>query len=205
MSLPWGIGPQSPTILGKAFTPCEDVELPWYTLPGACSWMVDPRWSRVSSFGARAGTWVPDGGLLVWGKDPWQVVDRSTFLGLTLEPLGGEGSLPLWAMLCWEWNQVTCHPYSQMGLAYDLLEAPHWAPEGEHKHLPRAQWPWVLGNVQWLCFNNLGYMASRGFTHNGPTWRRYLWLDNISLWFGLNSLIQGLCRGAMGGLGIGWF
>ena len=104
MSILGGIGPQSLAILGTAFTLCEDVELPWYTLPGACSWMVDPRQSRVSYFGAGVGTLVLAGGLLVLGKDPGWVVDKSTFLDLTSEPLGGEGGSPLWAMLCWVWE-----------------------------------------------------------------------------------------------------
>ena len=40
---PGGLGPQSLGTLGTVFIPPGDAEPPWYTLPGACSWIVDPR------------------------------------------------------------------------------------------------------------------------------------------------------------------
>ena len=60
-------------------------------------------------------------------------------------------------------------------------------PQG-HRHLG------FMDNVQWLCFNNLGYWGTRGFTHHGPIWNGYLWLDNPSPWFGYNYLFRD-CEG----------
>ena len=115
---PWRHRTTVPCPPWDSFHPHEDIELPWYTLPGACLWMVDPRQSRVSSFGAGAGTLVPAGGLLVLGKDPGWVVDKSTFLGLTSEPLGGEGGSPLWAMLHWEWEPGDKSPLFLDGVGF---------------------------------------------------------------------------------------
>ena len=55
--------------------------------------------------------------------------------------------------------------------------------------------PWFMDNIQWLCFNNLGYRAAGGFDQHGPTGSGYLWLDNPSPLVWLQLPYAGTVRG----------